>query len=95
MTRGTRLIVVGPTALGLTTTLWTLGLDPVAIRKRLIIFSCAAPLGAILMFGVARLFGGNNIGTGGGASEVDGLMWWTGIALLFSVGGPRLDWDKS
>jgi zinc transporter 9 len=76
-------LMSGPTALGLTTTLLSLGLDHAGIRKRLMIFSFAAPLGAILTFTIINLFGGNTPGFA--KSEVDGLQWWTGIALLFSV----------
>jgi zinc transporter 9 len=72
---------IGPTALGLTTTLLSLGLDHPGIRKRLIIFSFAAPLGAILTFSVINAFGASSLGSG----EIDGLQWWTGVALLFSV----------
>lgn len=84
------LISQGPTALGLTTTLLSLGLDHAGIRKRLLIFSSAAPLGAILTFMLVQLFGGNSTGFGsahghGKGEDVDGLQWWTGIALLFSV----------
>lgn len=75
--------MAGPTALGLTTTLLCLGLDTAAIRKRLLIFSCAAPLGAILTFMVVNLTGAQP--THGSMKDVDALQWWTGIALLFSV----------
>lgn len=46
------------------------------------IFSCAAPLGAIITFTVINLFGGSTTFARG---EIDGLSWWTGVALLFSV----------
>jgi hypothetical protein len=74
----------GPTALGLTTTLLSLGLDPPAIRRRILIFSFAAPLGAVVTFGAVKLFG-RNVGIGQSSSEIDALGWWTGIVLLFSV----------
>lgn len=54
------------------------------IRRRLLIFSCAAPLGAVITYAVVKSFGWG--GVGHPAGEVDGLSWWTGIALLFSVG---------
>lgn len=77
----------GPTALGLTTTLLSLGLTPQMIRRRLMIFSFAAPIGAILTYLVVGAFGANMAPNKG---DVDGLGWWTGIALLFSV-SPRED----
>lgn len=75
-------LISGPTALGLTTTLLSLGLTPQMIRKRLTIFSFAAPIGAILTYLLVGAFGAN---TGRQKDDVDGLGWWTGIALLFSV----------
>ncbi|ORY35533.1 Zinc/iron permease [Naematelia encephala] len=77
------LVHKGPTALGLTTTLLGLSLSPPQIRRRLLIFSFAAPLGAILTYLLVRVFGGNSAG---GQHDADGLGWWTGIALLFSGG---------
>jgi zinc transporter 9 len=73
----------GPTALGLTTTLLSLGLTPPMIRRRLTIFSFAAPIGAILTYLLVGAFGANMAPNKG---DIDGLGWWTGIALLFSVG---------
>jgi len=72
----------GPTALGLTTTLLSLGLTPPMIRRRLTIFSFAAPIGAILTYILVGAFGANMAPNKG---DIDGLGWWTGIALLFSV----------
>lgn len=46
------------------------------------IFSFAAPLGAIITFAIISIFGGSSLGKTRG---IDGLQWWTGIALLFSV----------
>ncbi|WWC90673.1 uncharacterized protein L201_005609 [Kwoniella dendrophila CBS 6074] len=79
------LVHKGPTALGLTTTLLSLNLAHQAIRKRLIVFSFAAPIGAILTYIIVKAFGSANLGHGHG-SEVDSIGWWTGIALLFSGG---------
>ena len=53
------------------------------IRRRLLIFSFAAPLGAVITFFLVKAFGVG--GAGHSATEVDSLGWWTGIALLFSV----------
>lgn len=77
---------VGPTALGLTTTLMSLRLSPPMIRRRLLIFSFAAPLGAVITFFIVKAFGWGGVGQVSG--EVDSLGWWTGIALLFSVSFP-------
>nr|XP_019011506.1 solute carrier family 39 (zinc transporter), member 9 [Kwoniella pini CBS 10737]OCF50287.1 solute carrier family 39 (zinc transporter), member 9 [Kwoniella pini CBS 10737] len=79
------LVHKGPTALGLTTTLLSLNLAHAAIRKRLIIFSFAAPIGAILTYLIVRGFGSANVGQGQ-RGDVDSIGWWTGIALLFSGG---------
>jgi len=80
---------VGPTALGLTTTLLSLGLTPPKIRRRLVIFSFAAPLGAIITYLIVGAFGSSTSGRGPEHGEVDGIGWWTGIALLFSVSRRR------
>lgn len=74
---------VGPTALGLTTTLLSLGLTPPAIRPRVLIFSVAAPLGAVLTYALVKIFGHQGAPVGSG--EIDALGWWIGIALIFSV----------
>ncbi|WVF72836.1 hypothetical protein IAT40_007654 [Kwoniella sp. CBS 6097] len=79
------LVHKGPTALGLTTTLMSLNLPHTAIRRRLVIFSFAAPVGAILTYLLVRAFGSSSIGQVN-RGEVDALGWWTGIALLFSGG---------
>lgn len=74
----------GPTALGLTTTLLSLDLPRPAIQKRLLIFSCAAPLGAIITYLLTSMFGRHL--DGGSDSSIDALSWWTGVVLLFSGG---------
>lgn len=79
---------IGPTALGLTTTLLSLGLPISSIRQRLIIFSFAAPVGAILTFILVSAFGTSKVG--GANAGGDALGWWTGVALLFSVSIWRL-----
>jgi zinc transporter 9 len=73
----------GPTALGLTTTLLSLGLSHPQIRNRLLIFSASAPAGAVLTYLLIKLFGGSNGTVHKG--DVDSLQWWTGVVLLFSV----------
>ena len=57
------------------------------IRRRLLIFSFAAPLGAVITFFIVKAFGWGGVGQANG--EIDSLGWWTGIALLFSV-SPQL-----
>lgn len=59
------------------------------IRKRLLIFSFAAPLGAILTYLIVGLFGAKS-SSGHHKDQPDGLEWWTGIALLFSVSANQL-----
>ena len=60
----------------------SLGLTPPQIRNRLLIFSIAAPAGAILTYLAVRLFGASQHVK---AHHVDPLQWWTGAVLLFSV----------
>jgi zinc transporter 9 len=69
-----------PAAFGLTSVLLKQGLSKRAARGHLIIFSLAAPVGAISTFLLVHLIGG-----------VDGIdgengQWWTGMLLLFSAG---------
>ena len=54
------------------------------IRKCLVIFSFAAPVGALVSYALVRAFG-HNFGGTLPSDAVDGIGWWTGIALLFSV----------
>lgn len=73
-------LIPGPAALGLTTTLLSLHLSAAQVRRRLLVFSAAAPVGALVTYGVVELFGGAVQGSGRGS-----LGWWTGVVLLFSV----------
>ncbi|KAH8805645.1 ZIP metal ion transporter-like protein [Xylogone sp. PMI_703] len=68
-----------PAAFGLTSILLKQGLSKRAARGHLIIFSLAAPFGAISTWLVVNMLGGGNI-TG------EGGQWWTGMLLLFSGG---------
>ncbi len=83
--------LTGPTALGLTTTLLSLSLTPPEIRRRLLVFSASAPIGAIITYLLVVLFGGGggaSMGTVSAGKEVEegkGIEWWTGVVLLFSV----------
>lgn len=67
-----------PAAFGLTSVLLKQGLSKRAARGHLIVFSLAAPVGAIVTWMLVKLMGG-----GGGGEEG---MWWTGMLLLFSGG---------
>ncbi len=68
-----------PAAFGLTSVLLKQGLSKRAARGHLIIFSLAAPFGALLTFLLIHLLGG-------GAMEGEAGQWWTGMLLLFSAG---------
>ncbi len=81
-------ISLGPTALGLTTTLLSLKLSPAQIRRRLLLFSLSAPVGAILTYLIVYMFGGGRHDPN--PNEVNKLGWWTGATLLFSVSLPSL-----
>ncbi len=69
-----------PAAFGLTSVLLKQGLSKRAARGHLVIFSLAAPLGAIATWAVVHLLGK---GTLGGS---EGTKFWTGVLLLFSAG---------
>jgi zinc transporter 9 len=56
------------------------GLSTRAARGHLLIFSLAAPVGALLTFTFAH-----TVGVGFGNDEA-GTRWWTGMLLLFSAG---------
>lgn len=67
-----------PAAFGLTSVLLKQGLSKRAARGHLIVFSLAAPVGALVTWMLVKIVGGG----GGGADS----MWWTGMLLLFSGG---------
>ncbi|KAI9852989.1 MAG: hypothetical protein M1838_002768 [Thelocarpon superellum] len=69
-----------PAAFGLTSVLLKQGLTKREARAHLIIFSLAAPVGAIATWTLLGLLGRGPMG--GEAST----QWWTGILLLFSAG---------
>ena len=71
-----------PAAFGLTSVLLKQGLGKRAARGHLLVFSLAAPTGAIGTWFIARLLRG--AGQGLGAEET--TRWWTGVLLLFSGG---------
>lgn len=68
-----------PAAFGLTSVLLKQGLGKRGARAHLVVFSLAAPIGALGTWVVVRTLGG-----GGGEEET--MRWWTGVLLLFSGG---------
>jgi solute carrier family 39 (zinc transporter), member 9 len=69
-----------PAAFGLTSVLIKQGLSKRAARGHLLLFSLAAPTGAIFTWFLAHLLGG------GRNHSAQTTTWWTGILLLFSAG---------
>lgn len=68
-----------PAAFGLTSVLLKQGLSKRAARGHLIIFSLAAPFGALSTWLLVHLIGGSGMEGANG-------QWWTGMLLLFSAG---------
>ena len=68
-----------PAAFGLTSVLLKQGLSKRAARGHLIIFSLAAPIGALSTWLIVHILGGGSISGERG-------QWWTGMLLLFSGG---------
>lgn len=68
-----------PAAFGLTSVLLRQGLSKRAARGHLIVFSLAAPVGALATYSFLSLLGGTNM-------EGESGQWWTGMLLLFSAG---------
>ena len=73
-----------PAAFGLTSVLLKQGLGKRAARAHLIIFSLAAPVGALGTWLIVRLLGGSAVDARIGGEET--MRWWTGVLLLFSGG---------
>lgn len=69
-----------PAAFGLTSVLIKQGLSKRAARGHLVLFSLAAPAGAILTWILAHVLGG------GRTHSAQTTTWWTGMLLLFSAG---------
>lgn len=69
-----------PAAFGLTSILLRQGLSKRSARGHLLLFSVAAPLGALLTWGFAHSVGAGRVGND------QSTKWWTGILLLFSGG---------
>ncbi|OLN93955.1 Zinc transporter ZIP9 [Colletotrichum chlorophyti] len=68
-----------PAAFGLTSVLLKQGLSKRTARGHLIVFSLAAPLGALSTWAVVQILGGGNL-------DGESGQWWTGMLLLFSAG---------
>ncbi|PNP49716.1 hypothetical protein THARTR1_09484 [Trichoderma harzianum] len=68
-----------PAAFGLTSVLLKQGLSKRAARGHLVIFSLAAPVGALTTWLMITLLGGDHLKGYSG-------QWWTGMLLLFSGG---------
>lgn len=73
------LVHKAPAAFGLTSVLLKQGLSKRAARWHLMVFSLAAPAGALSTYSVVSLIGGENM-------EGKSAHWWTGMLLLFSGG---------
>ncbi|KAL8681600.1 MAG: hypothetical protein Q9186_002269 [Xanthomendoza sp. 1 TL-2023] len=71
-----------PAAFGLTSVLLKQGLGKRGARAHLVVFSLAAPAGAVGTWVVVRMLGGG----AGGVDEELSTRWWTGVLLLFSGG---------
>ena len=69
-----------PAAFGLTSVLLKQGVSKRSIRTHLLLFSLAAPTGAVLTWIFAHSVPAGRIG------NTAGTEWWTGIILLFSGG---------
>lgn len=69
-----------PAAFGLTSVLIRQGLSKRSARSHLLLFSLAAPAGALLTWVAAHALGV------GKASDSEKAGWWTGMLLLFSGG---------
>lgn len=73
------LVHKAPAAFGLTSILLKQGLSKRATRVHLMVFSLAAPAGALATYFLVSLIGGEGM-------EGESAQWWTGMLLLFSAG---------
>ena len=69
-----------PAAFGLTSVLLKQGLSKRSARSHLLLFSLAAPTGALLTWVAAHALGVGRVG------DFSSTQWWTGMLLLFSGG---------
>ncbi|KAF2258860.1 Zinc/iron permease [Lojkania enalia] len=70
-----------PAAFGLTATLLQQGVSKRGARGYLLLFSLAAPVGAVVTFSAVKMLEVGGVGVGDGAG-----MWWTGVVLVASGG---------
>ncbi|KAI4204809.1 MAG: hypothetical protein LQ350_000875 [Teloschistes chrysophthalmus] len=75
-----------PAAFGLTSVLLKQGVGKRGARARLVVFSLAAPVGAVGTWVLVRVLGRGGGGGGGVVGEEMSTRWWTGVLLLFSGG---------
>lgn len=68
-----------PSSFALTSVLLATGLSRTTIRKHLLLFSLAAPVGALLTFFALYFFSS-------GTTSTASLEYWTGVLLVFSGG---------
>lgn len=73
------LVHKAPAAFGLTSILLKQGLSKRAARVHLLVFSLAAPAGALATYSIVSLLGGESM-------DGESAQRWTGILLLFSAG---------
>lgn len=66
-----------PAAFGFTAVLLRTGLSKRTVRGHLAAFSLAAPVGAVCTYAVVSVLG---------SGDGQGMVWWTGMVLLFSGG---------
>lgn len=74
------LVHKAPAAFGLTSILLKEGVSKRSARGHLLMFSFAAPLGALVTWIIINILGKAGKGSSGN------MKWWTGIALMFSGG---------
>ncbi|GAA6062192.1 hypothetical protein JCM10212_006473 [Sporobolomyces blumeae] len=75
-----------PSSSSTTTTTTTRKMPPAFVRKSLVAFSLAAPLGALVTYVLIELFGSSSSSSPSSPSSGTTLGWYTGIALVFSGG---------
>jgi zinc transporter 9 len=78
------LVHKAPAAFGLTATLLRQGIGKRTARAHLLLFSLAAPLGALLTYAAVRMMA-EGPGSGKRGGEDNGL-WWTGVVMVGSGG---------
>jgi zinc transporter 9 len=77
------LVHKAPAAFGLTAVLLKQGLSKRATRGHLLLFSLAAPVGALVTWAFVKILGTSGVAAGSAAGSG---TWWTGVVLVFSGG---------